>query len=151
MARLAPHVDDVPVTTYQHELEVRTPQRGLTDVTDRVAAIVRASGVATGTCLVFCRHTSASLLLTENADPSARHDVLSWLARLAPDGDSRNAHDAEGPDDSPAHQRSAITRTSETIPITRGELALGTWQGIFVVEHRLHGHTRSIVVHVSGD
>ena len=80
-----------------------------------------------------------------------RGDVLAWLGRLAPDGDSRNSHDAEGPDDSPAHQRSAITRTSETIPVTHGKLALGTWQGIFLVEHRLAGHSRSIVVHVSGE
>lgn len=139
------------MSVHQHELEVRTPGRGLIEVTDRVAAIVRSSGVRTGTCLVFCRHTSASLLITENADPSARRDVLSWLERLAPDDDPRNEHDAEGPDDSPAHQRSAITRTSETIPILRGELALGTWQGIFLVEHRLRGHARSIVVHVSGE
>ncbi len=136
---------------HQHEFEVRTVARGLIDLTDRVAAIVRTSRISTGTCLVFCRHTSASLLITENADPSARRDVLAWLERLAPDGDPRNAHDAEGPDDSPAHQRSAITRTSETIPVTRSELALGTWQGIFLVEHRLAGHTRSIVVHVSGE
>ncbi len=136
---------------HQRELEVRTPGRGLTDLTDRVTAIVRASDITTGTCLVFCRHTSASLLITENADPSARRDVLAWLARLAPDGDPRNAHDAEGPDDSPAHQRSAITRTSETIPVTRGELALGTWQGIFLVEHRLAAHTRTIVVHIGGE
>lgn len=139
------------MTTLQRELEVRTSGRGLTDLTDRVASAVTTSGITTGTCLVFCRHTSASLLITENADPSARRDVLAWLGRLAPDGDPRNAHDAEGPDDSPAHQRSAITRTSETIPIMRGELALGTWQGIFLVEHRLAGSTRSIVVHVSGE
>jgi len=144
-------VDDDNVSVHQHEIEVSTPGRGLTELTERVVAVVRDSGVFTGSCLVFCRHTSASLLITENADPSARRDVLAWLERLAPDGDPRNAHDDEGPDDSPAHQRSAITRTSETIPITRGELALGTWQGIFLVEHRLRGHTRSIVVHVSGE
>ena len=139
------------MAAYQRKIEVRTPGRGLTDLTDRVAEIVRASGISLGTCLVFCRHTSASLLITENADSSARRDVLAWLGRLAPDGDSRNSHDAEGPDDSPAHQRSAITRTSETIPVTHGKLALGTWQGIFLVEHRLAGHSRSIVVHVSGE
>jgi len=139
------------VTIHQREFEVRTPGRGLTDLTDQVASIVRASGITTGTCLVFCRHTSASLLITENADPSARRDVLEWLGRLAPDGDPRNVHDAEGPDDSPAHQRSSITRTSETIPVARGKMVLGTWQGIFLVEHRLAAHTRSIVVHVNGE
>lgn len=135
----------------QRELEVRTSGRGLVDLTSQIAAVVRSSRVTTGTCLVFCRHTSASLLITENADPSARRDVLAWLERLAPDGDPRNAHDDEGPDDSPAHQRSAITRTSETIPVSRGELALGRWQGVFLVEHRLAGHARSVVVHVSGE
>lgn len=135
----------------QRELEVRTSGRGLVDLTTQIAAVVRASHVTTGVCLVFCRHTSASLLITENADPSARRDVLAWLERLAPDGDPRNAHDDEGPDDSPAHQRCAITRTSETIPVSRGELALGRWQGVFLVEHRLAGHARSIVVHVSGE
>lgn len=135
---------------HQRRIEARTAGRGLTDLTARIAAIVRASGVTTGTCLVYCRHTSASLLITENADPTARRDVLDWLARLAPDGDPRNAHDDEGPDDSPAHQRSAITRTSETIPVGGGELLLGRWQGIFLVEHRLAGHAREVVVHVSG-
>ncbi len=139
------------MAVHQRVIEVRTPGRGLVDLTAKVAAIVRASGITTGACVVFCRHTSASLLITENADPSARRDVMSWLARLAPDCDPRNAHDAEGPDDSPAHQRSAITRTSETIPISDGELALGRWQGIFLVEHRLAGHAREIVVHVSGE
>lgn len=135
----------------QRELEVRTSGRGLVDLSAQIAAVVRSSRVTTGACLVFCRHTSASLLITENADPSARRDVLAWLERLAPDGDPRNAHDDEGPDDSPAHQRSAITRTSETIPVSRGELALGRWQGVFLVEHRLAGHARTIVVHVSGE
>ncbi|MDZ4774278.1 MAG: secondary thiamine-phosphate synthase enzyme YjbQ [Planctomycetota bacterium] len=135
----------------QRELQVRTSGRGLVDLTAQIAAVVRASRVTTGTCVVFCRHTSASLLITENADPSARGDVLAWLERLAPDGDPRNAHDDEGPDDSPAHQRSAITRTSETIPVSGGELALGRWQGVFLVEQRLAGHARTIVVHVSGE
>lgn len=136
---------------HQRKLEVRTSGRGLVDLTERIAAIVRESRIATGTCLVFSRHTSASLLITENADPTARRDVLDWLARLAPDGDPRNAHDAEGPDDSPAHQRSAITRTSETIPVGCSELMLGRWQGIFLVEHRLAAQSREIVVHVGGD
>jgi secondary thiamine-phosphate synthase enzyme len=120
------------------------------EITREVARVVAESGVASGLCVVFCRHTSASLLITENADPDARRDVAAFLERLAPDGDPRNVHDAEGPDDSPAHQRSAVTRTSETIPVADGRLALGTWQGIFLVEHRLAGHARSVVVHVTG-
>ncbi len=139
------------MVVHQSELTVRTPGRGLIEVTAQITGLVRASRITTGACVVFCRHTSASLLITENADPSARRDVLAWLARLAPDGDPRNAHDAEGPDDSAAHQRSAITRTSETIPVSRGELVLGRWQGIFLVEHRLAGHARSLFVHVSGE
>ncbi len=119
---------------WQQVLEVETRGRGLVDLTREVAACVRASGVQTGLAVLFCRHTSASLVITENADPDARADLLDWLARLAPDGDPRNVHDAEGPDDSPAHQRSALLRTSETVPIAGGRLALGTWQGIFLAE-----------------
>ena len=135
---------------HQGRIEVRTKGRGFVEITADVARIVGESGVETGACVVFCRHTSASLLITENADPDARRDVLAWLARIAPDGDPANVHDAEGPDDSPAHARSAITRTSETIPIVAGSRALGTWQGLFLVEHRLAGHRREIVVHVYG-
>ena len=110
----------------QERLEVRTPGRGLHEVTGSVAAVVARSGVTTGLCVVFCPHTSASLLLQENADPSARADVLAWLARLAPDGDPRYAHDAEGDDDMAAHLRSTVTRSSETIPMAGERLALGT-------------------------
>jgi len=136
---------------YQKVIDVRTRGRGLTDLTREVAACVRDSGVSSGLAVVFCQHTSASLVITENADPSARGDLMDWLERVAPDGDPRNVHDAEGPDDSPAHQRSALLRTSETIPIAAGRLALGTWQGIFLAEHRLDAHSRSVLVHVSGD
>lgn len=132
-------------------LSVTTPGRALVEVSDAVAEVVARSGVRTGLATVFCRHTSASLVITENADPSARGDLARWLERLAPDGDPANRHTAEGPDDSPAHLRSALTRTSESIPIVGGELALGTWQGIFLVEHRLRGAARELVVHVSGD
>jgi secondary thiamine-phosphate synthase enzyme len=135
----------------QERLEVRTPGRGLHDVTDEVAAVVAASGVATGLCVVFCPHTSASLVLQENADPSARADLLAWLSRLAPDGDPRYAHDAEGDDDMAAHLRSAVTRSSESIPVSGGRLALGTWQGIFLAEHRTSPHRRRLVVHVVGE
>jgi secondary thiamine-phosphate synthase enzyme len=139
----------VPSDT-QREIRVRTPGRALVDVTREVEAVVAASGLRTGLCVVFCRHTSASLLIQENADPSARRDLLAWLERLAPDGDPRYEHDAEGPDDMPSHLRSAVTRTSETIPVTDGRLALGRWQGIFLVEHRREGHERRLVVHVTG-
>lgn len=135
----------------QERLELRTPGRGLHEVTEAVAAVVARSRVATGLCVVFCPHTSASLLLQENADPTARADLLSWLARLAPDGDSRYAHDAEGDDDMAAHLRSAVTRSSETIPVSEGRLALGTWQGLFLAEHRTTPHRRRLVVHVFGE
>lgn len=135
----------------QERLELKTPGRGLHEVTDEVAAVVAASGVATGLCVVFCPHTSASLLLQENADPSARADLLAWLARLAPDGDPRYRHDAEGDDDMAAHLRSSVTRSSETIPVSGGRLALGTWQGLFLAEHRTAPHRRRLVVHVFGE
>lgn len=135
----------------QERLEIRTPGRGLHEVTDEVAAVVARSGVTTGLCVVFCPHTSASLVLTENADPSARADLLAWLARIAPDGDPRYAHDAEGDDDMAAHLRSAVTRSSETIPVAGGRLGLGTWQGIFLAEHRTAPHRRRLVVHVLGE
>ncbi len=136
---------------WQRLLGVRTRGRGLHDLTRELASCVGESGVTSGLCVVFCQHTSASLVITENADPSARADLEDWLERVAPDGDPRNAHDAEGPDDSPAHQRSALLRTSETIPIVDGHLALGTWQGVYLAEHRLEGHQRRVVVHVSGE
>jgi secondary thiamine-phosphate synthase enzyme len=119
-------------------------------VTREVEAVVARSGVGTGLCVAFCAHTSASLLVQENADPHVQRDLLGWLERLAPDGDPRWTHDAEGPDDMPAHARSAVTRTSESIPVTSGALALGRWQALYLVEHRLRGSTRTIVVHVAG-
>jgi len=130
---------------------MRTPGRGLHEVTRAVAEVVARSRVTTGLCVVFCPHTSASLLLTENADPSARADLEAWLARLAPDGDPRYAHDAEGGDDMAAHLRSAVTRSSETIPVAGGRLALGTWQGVFLAEHRTAPHRRTLLVHVLGE
>lgn len=136
---------------HQETIEVATRGRGLVEVTREVAAAVARSGVATGLAVVYCRHTSCSLLIQENADPSAGADLLAWLERIAPDGDPRYAHSAEGPDDMPAHLRSAVTRTSETIPVTSGRLATGTWQGLFLAEHRLAPHRRRLVVHVTGE
>lgn len=135
----------------QETLELKTPGRGLHEVTEEVQRVVAESGVGTGLCVVLCPHTSASLVVQENADPSARRDLLAFLSRLAPDGDPRYSHDAEGPDDMAAHLRSAVTRTSETIPVTRGRLSLGTWQGLFLAEHRTSPHRRRLVVHVTGE
>lgn len=130
---------------------MRTRGRGLHDVTQAVAEIVRRSGRRTGSVVVFCQHTSCSLIIMENADPSATADLEAYFARLAPDGDPRYAHDAEGPDDMSAHLRMALTRTSETVPFADGRLQLGTWQGLFLWEHRTSPHARSLVVTVHGD
>jgi len=135
----------------QTTIELRTAGRGLIEITEDVERAVAASGVRTGLCVVHCAHTSCSLLIHENADPSAARDLLDWLERLAPDGDPRYSHDAEGPDDMAAHLRAVLTRSNETIPIADGRLALGTWQGIFLAEHRRRPHARRVWVHVSGD
>ena len=134
----------------QHLLEVQTPGRGLHEITEPVAAFVRGTGLRTGLATVFCKHTSASLLIQENADPSASRDLLAWLERLAPDGDPHYTHTAEGPDDMPAHLRAVVTKTTEVIPIVDGQLALGTWQGLFLAEHRTRAHRRTLVLHVVG-
>jgi secondary thiamine-phosphate synthase enzyme len=139
------------MTHHQRVLQLDTPGRGLVEVTRQVAAVVHEADIATGLAVVFCMHTSCSLVIQENADPSARADLESWLARLAPDGDPHHTHTAEGPDDMPAHLRAAVTSTSETIPVVAGRLALGTWQGLFLAEHRRAPHSRRLVVHVSGD
>lgn len=134
---------------HQEELVVSTRGRGLQDVTAEVERIVAASKIQTGLCTVFIQHTSASLVIQENADPSVRRDMGRFMDRIAPDG-SDYEHDAEGPDDMPSHLRTTLTRTSEVIPVSRGKLALGTWQGLYVWEHRHVGHKRRLVVHVSG-
>ena len=136
---------------FQREIRVASSGAGLHEITSTVAAVVRESGVTTGLCHVFVRHTSASLLIQENADPSARRDLERWLARLVPEGDPDFTHTAEGPDDMPSHIRAALTSTSETIPVTGGELALGTWQGLYLFEHRRRGSSRRIVVTVHGE
>ena len=138
------------VRHYQELLEVQTPGRGLVELSARVQAAVKASGVRTGLVVVHCTHTSCSLLIHENADPTAASDLLDWLERVAPDGDPRYAHGAEGPDDMAAHLRSVLTRTNETLPVVEGRAALGRWQGIFLAEHRTRPHRRRVVVHVSG-
>lgn len=135
---------------HQEQLEVRTSGRGLVEITTEVAAALRRARMETGVATVFCRHTSCSLVLMENADPTARADLEAFFERLAPDGDPRYGHDAEGPDDMSAHLRMALTRSSETIPFARAELQLGTWQGIFLWEHRTSPHRRSVVLSFIG-
>jgi secondary thiamine-phosphate synthase enzyme len=130
--------------------EVRTRGRGSYEITDQVARIVASSGLHEGVVTVFVRHTSASLVIFENADPSAREDLHRFLDRLAPDGEAWHVHTMEGPDDTASHLRMTVTRTSETIPVAAGRMALGTWQGIFLLEHRHAAHRREIVVAVLG-
>jgi secondary thiamine-phosphate synthase enzyme len=130
--------------------DIGTRGRGFTDLTSKVASIVDASGVKTGLCVVFVQHTSASLVIQENADPAVRRDMQNWIERIAPEDPRAYEHDDEGLDDMPAHLRAAMTNISETIPIAKGRLALGTWQAIYLWEHRKSPHTRTIVVHVQG-
>jgi secondary thiamine-phosphate synthase enzyme len=129
-------------------ISLATRGRGTYDVTDTVQAAVRASGVREGLCMLFIHHTSASLIITENADPVVRRDLDAFLARLVPDGDPLFRHIDEGPDDMPSHVRSVLTQTSLSIPVAGGRCDLGTWQGIFVWEHRTAPHTRRITVTV---
>ena len=131
-------------------MEIRTPGRGFTDVTAKVQQVVARSGLKTALCTVFVQHTSASLVIQENADPNVLRDLGAWLAELAPEARPW-VHDDEGPDDMPAHARSAITKTSETIPVTAGRLALGTWQALYLWEHRARPHARRLVIHLAGD
>ncbi len=126
-------------------------RRGLTEITPAVREAVRAAGVREGLCTVFLRHTSASLVIQENADPSVRRDLEAFLSRLVPDGDAIFTHVAEGDDDMPAHAKAALLKTSEQVPVVGGELALGTWQGIYVWEHRDGSHRRQVALHVLGE
>jgi len=137
------------MTACHESFEVRTRGKGTYEVTDEVARVVRGSGVLTGTVTVFIRHTSASLIIYENADPSARDDLHRYFETIAPE-DGEYVHTLEGPDDSTSHLRMALTRTSEVIPIAAGRMTLGTWQGIFVFEHRRAPHIRQVDVAVVG-
>lgn len=134
----------------QEELEIATPGRGFTELTDAIASLVSVTGIETGQAHVYTRHTSCSLLITENADPQVREDLEHYFARLVPDGDTLFRHDEEGPDDMSAHVRTALTGVSLTVPIARGELALGTWQGIYLWEHRTRPHQRQVTVTLTG-
>ena len=131
-------------------LTVSTPGRGVVELTDRVQAIVAGSGVAAGLCHVFVHHTSASLMLCENADPDVLEDLETFMSALVPDGDRRFVHTAEGPDDMPAHVRSVLTQAGLSIPVRGGRCDLGTWQGIYLWEHRHAPHRRRVTVSVQG-
>ncbi len=136
---------------HQQSFSLSTPGRGTLDITRRVAEVVAGSGVATGLCHVFVQHTSASLILCENADPQVRADLERFLAELVPDGSPLFGHTAEGPDDMPAHVRAILTKMDLVLPVSGGRLALGTWQGIYLYEHRSHPHRRRVTVTVSGE
>jgi len=130
------------------EFQIEVAGQGLHEITAQVSTAVRESELEEGLCTVFVQHTSASLTIQENADPSARRDLERWLVRLVPEDDPIYTHTAEGPDDMPSHIKAALTSTSVGIPVVDGHLALGTWQGIYLWEHRSRPHTRRIVVHV---
>jgi secondary thiamine-phosphate synthase enzyme len=132
-------------------IEVRTERQGLFDVTDAVGRWVAAQAMDEGLLTIFCRHTSASLLIQENAAPDARHDLESYFARIAPEDPSAYAHNEEGPDDMPAHLRTALTQVQLSVPLIGGRLALGTWQGIYLFEHRRRPHRRALALHLLGE
>ena len=134
-----------------HHLRVRANGRGLVDIGTAVRAFVREQRIDAGLLTLFCRHTSASLLIQENADPSVQRDLERYFETLAPEDPHRYEHDTEGPDDMPAHLRTALTQVQLSIPVERGEPVLGTWQGIYLFEHRRHPSTREIVLHLIGE
>lgn len=136
---------------HQSRFEVATGGRGTRDITDAVARVIAESGVHVGIAHVFVQHTSCSLLVTENADPDVRRDLETVLARVAPDGDPAYRHDTEGPDDMAAHARTVLTGESVTLPVGGGRALLGTWQGVFLWEHRTQPQRRSVVVTVLGE
>ncbi|MDH3576366.1 MAG: secondary thiamine-phosphate synthase enzyme YjbQ [Gammaproteobacteria bacterium] len=135
----------------QHEIEITTKGRGTYDLSGDVQRAVRDSGIKSGLCHVFIRHTSASLMLCENADPSVMTDLETFMSRLVPDGDPMFSHTSEGPDDMPAHIRSILTQSDLNIPVRDGRCALGTWQGIYLWEHRYAPHTRRVILTIQGD
>lgn len=138
------------MTIFQEVIEVNTRCQGLIMIGDAVDLAVGKSGIRCGICTVFVQHTSASIVISENADPAVRHDLQQWLSELAPEK-RQWRHDDEGPDDMPAHAKSAITKTSEVIPVSNGRLALGTWQGLYLWEHRSSPHCRRLIVHITGE
>jgi secondary thiamine-phosphate synthase enzyme len=139
------------MSAHADQFTLATRGKGTYEITERVQAIVRASGIKTGTATVFVQHTSCSLVIFENADPSARTDLHAFFDHLVPEDTPYFVHTYEGEDDMPSHLRMALTRTSEVIPVLNGQLALGTWQGIFLFEHRKAPHTRSLVISIVGE
>lgn len=139
------------MTHYQQRLKIQTPGKSFSQITSNVQSVVTESGIDTGLCTIFLRHTSASLVIQENADPDVLKDLSNFFSKLVPEDGKAYIHNAEGPDDMPAHIRTALTKTSEQIPIAQGRLLLGTWQGIYIWEHRQRGHYREVVVHISGE
>lgn len=139
------------MTAVQSVIRIATPGRGLVSLTEQLRAAVTGSRVQTGLCHVFLRHTSAGLIISENADAAVGRDLERYMARAVPDGDPLFEHDEEGPDDMPAHVRSMLAGVQLTIPLAHGRLLLGTWQGVYLWEHRRRGHQREVVVTVSGD
>ncbi len=135
----------------QYQLRVSTDGRGTYELTPEIDARLRSGGVTTGLAHVFLHHTSASLIICENADPSVRGDLETYMADLVRDGDPRFAHTVEGPDDMSAHVRSVLTQSGLTVPVSQGRLALGTWQSIYLWEHRTHAHNRRLTLTVHGD
>jgi len=131
------------------QVDVRVTQQGLHDITSSVKAVVKSSGITQGLCTLYIQHTSASLLVQENYDPSARVDLENWLNRLVPEDDGLYTHTLEGADDMPAHIKSALTAVSISIPVIDGQLALGTWQGVFLWEHRHHPCNRKVLIHLA--
>jgi len=139
------------VQIHQATVTVQTRGPGLLEVTEALTREVTRSGVKRGLATVFCQHTSCSLVIMENADPSARHDLEAWLDRLVPDNQAEFEHTLEGPDDMPSHIKMALTRTSETVSVAEGRLQLGTWQGVFLWEHRRAPHARNLAVTIIGE
>lgn len=139
------------MAVYHQDLTLATRGQGTYEITDPCAAVLRRSGLRAGVLTVFCRHTSCSLVIMENADPTARRDLEAWLHRLVPEDDPHFEHTLEGGDDMPSHIKTALTRTSESLPFADGRLLLGTWQGVFLLEHRRAPHTRTVAVTVMGE
>lgn len=135
----------------QHELQVSTSGRGTYDISRDIQRAVSESGVRAGICHVFVRHTSASLMLCENADPDVRRDLETFMSRVVPDGDPEFRHSSEGPDDMPAHVRSVLTSSDLNIPVMDGRCALGTWQGVYLWEHRYQSHNRKVLLTIQGE
>ncbi|OKH35564.1 hypothetical protein NIES2119_20145 [[Phormidium ambiguum] IAM M-71] len=136
---------------YQKLLQIKTAGKSLYKITSKIESVVAESGIETGLCTLFLRHTSASLIIQENADPDVLTDLSNFFAKLVPEDNRLYIHTTEGSDDMPAHIRTVLTKTSEQIPVYRGRLALGTWQGIYIWEHRQRSHQRELLVHISGD